>query len=969
MNLMTWIVTTALFSGLIGCTDDTKSSLATNLNPATKSFEFEVIPQVTTDSFHHRQDSDEDGILDFDEAFGFHLDCAKADTPCRFTSVAVRLSRNQLAAACSLEPKADEREYSLVYQAVCKEKIPEVFEELAAGGAYIRIGELFKIKKFASFDFKKDPLNHFLRTLKQYPKDTRTPYIQLAIDPLSNDTDGDGLDDFLEMGLSKEQTDAHLLYTRLAPPGNRPHSGALPIIRLIPEGTSVAVNRGVSDTDSDALTITQSSKRIVSGNISFTGEVTFGNGKFPLLLRTGHTLAFSTTHGYEYVFSKSEAKTLVNAYGDSMRPSQVAKMSLRGRLANIGSAPIAKSVTRSVIKFDDLPVGEIDFKMFASGTQGTLAPGQSMLFARGKDESPKLKPETYDHYLIGLPMQFDTHIFQGAVYETDDYSNIRTRIRHKNAILLWDGLFGGGSMEQVPLLYQAYGYAGGIRTNGVEKDGAQLPQVPVTLKDLLVALLGFEEVYYDDPETGQSYLLGVRFHEGPDHLRNAGVIPLEDLQIITHFASHSGTTRNPWLTETEGRTPYLPKNQALLDSYQKSSMVLQQIIRPRDRFFIGLKKDETAIIIHRAHLVRKDLSPTKIVALIQGQDFDEVILEVQDTKGSNGTITLEPQNSSQEQQIFTCDLPEGITSDSTLLVRVRKEGQTLAEKLVTPFEAERAVPSPTLLPALKNLTTGTNPYLFYDRLAEGVPLLQGFWFKNKTLQADRPVRGLTVMPSPYVRLGDVGARGTNYWNAAFYDKNGDDPYDAEITIVQLPFHNSIQVDTFSTLKGAPCAGEASGCRYSLGALEPGFALALVGFELERTDRKDQDLRRVGIRLEEGPEAFVTVHFQGDKAHEFHAQVVYAKIPEEFLIQGSQAGFTYEASGQGYGREARSTMISDQDGIRFLKGFDLEYPDTDRHVQLLGIQFHREESMLQAVLQDDTDERDFRFQVSYGFLKN
>ena len=979
-----------------------------------KEFRFEEIDDIHTDDIAYYQDYDEDGLFDFDEAFGFICDAKPPVYSCdAIKGVAVRLSPKQFLEFCE-EAKSYKGDARKIDQWICKNPRDDIVEPLESGAAYIRIGELFKVRDAKGELIRIEPtpeVKKALKKLKSFPKDTRNLYFILDPFQKNHDSDGDNLSDILELGyqggakasLVDEEPLSKLL-SLVESPGNRPNVAAFPIIRIIMNNVVVTPDLTQSTSDAGITTVEQNSSFASGGSMTVTAGFEIGASLFGPVSKTTYSLAYS--QNWNKSTGQSDAYTVNKTYSESANISNYATFTPNVILVNLGSAPISQSTAQAPASIGGQPMGQISFKTYWDGTQATLPPMDARQFS---PESPfHMTKEQYRKYFIGAPIEFDITMSEGNIFEKDDFGKIQAQVFLANASVIWEGTFQFAETGREYFLpYEQFGFAGGNRSSSSQPayDNVQKPLVPVTLKDLLVTTLGYEEIWEDDPATGESYLRGVKFREGPNAEWRDSITGLKPgrVRIVTNFANgiNGASARNPWMMITEGRNPYPAKNARDREDHEAFAKVIQQIVRPKDRFLLRLLDEEApATIMKAVYSPRRNLNGSETKNLVSVVVDTSLITEVRlliEREGEDPAVLEiegDPQQSSGGR-IYEIELDESIDPSDpevALTAQVLINQEVVAAKAVTPIITKKSLPPPVLLKPFANSSSGGYAHHQAPGFGSATPVLQSFGFEYADQDSDRPVRGISVIPSAYshVLRAPEDRRKNDFLTTALYDKNKDDTFKYNVRYAMIDKDHDLKVQTVNTdLKYCTYYQEVS-CRLPV-HVKPNEAFVLSGFELGLKDAIDFEL--MGMRVmpvqEEG-RTFVDIKFYSrveapstygrggrpswNSGRQILAQIAYVAIPETLLHVKDNQIASFESSGAVV-KEGFSSQVTDIRGIKVLQGFEFTYPKDNAHINALAFEFidagqnESSQSSLQVTMTDDTFEKDATFSLRYVILKS
>lgn len=294
-TLVLLVVTVSLFQCNLS-----KSKVLTG----TKELDFEIQESINTDSLHNNNDFDEDGVIDFNEAFGFVTECPPPSYVCSIRPVAVRLSANQFSSFCGEQITDSDEKAQLLLANVCGggDSGNAVLERLASGAAYVRIGALFELSGLESI-VQGSKADQLLIKLKAFPKDTREIYSILdPFDSLLKDSDGDSLADAVELGLplSEANLEGYERYRVINSPGNRPSVAAVPVMRIVANEVLVTPEVTASDGSSNAQTLQEQRGSSTGGSISIGTSVEIGAAVFGPISKTTYSLTYSQNWGSLY---------------------------------------------------------------------------------------------------------------------------------------------------------------------------------------------------------------------------------------------------------------------------------------------------------------------------------------------------------------------------------------------------------------------------------------------------------------------------------------------------------------------------------------------------------------------------------------------------------------------------------------------------------------------------------------------
>lgn len=648
-------------------------------------------------------------------------------------------------------------------------------------------------------------------------------------------------------------------------------------------------------------------------------------------------------------------------------------MTPSGFLVNIGTAPVVRSTLQAPSSIAGSPLGSVAFRYFWDGTNATTTPSQDQTFVR--ESAFHMTMDQYRQFFIGAPIEWDLNLIEGDIYNEKDYSQIQNMVALRTASVIWEGNYvHGRTGREYELPYQQYIFAGSNRpSTTVNTFNVPLPIVPVTLKDALVATMGYHEIWVDDPETGDSYIERVEFREGPRHWKgDQQGVSLDRVRVVSNFANgpNGNGSRNPWVMATEGgRLYYKAKDKKKQQDTNDYARLLGQIIRPQDQFFLSIDNVNKEATIEKAVVVQREGGGSVVSVLVEAPRLDSVrIREINNGTESFRTLTINNQDTGVKlfEYAYEDSELEGI---SEIFVEVLLGDVVVASKQVISIFAKDKKPQPRLLPPIVGASQGQYPHHQVPGLEGGVPIMKSFLFAHSKDDQDRPLRGLSVIPTRYARLNfqDQSSirQDERYLTTSIFDRNGDDNYDYEHEYVVIDASTDILVNQVS-ITGCSMA-QNTGCRLAVDMPED-HVLALVGFEFSIAD--DSDFVTKGLFIEpivSGGRHYIDVGlYQWD--HKFNANIAYAAIPKELLVTSGANTELSRVSGTGV-KEAINTQVLDAPGIKILRGFKLEFTGRGSgDIAKLGFKFNAEAAELGAFLSDDTSDREFYYHVDYAFLK-
>lgn len=952
--------------GFVKCSQSDSKSLT-----GTKELDFEIQESINTDDLHNNNDFDKDDIIDFNEAFGFVTQCPPPSYTCSLRPVAVRLSPKQFKAFCA-ETASDEQSV-LMIDLICKKEDEAIIEKLSSGAAYIRIGALFEVTGLTSVA-KGSETDKLIIGLKAYPKDTREIYSILdPFDSLLKDSDGDSLIDAVELGLPIDESnlEGYERYRVINSPGNRPSVAAVPVMRIVANEVLVTPEVTTSEGSSNAQTLQEQKESSTGGSISIGTSVEIGAAIYGPISRTTYSLTYSQNWGKSV--SELDATTLTEVYGRSFNEAHYATVTPSGFLVNIGTAPIVRSTLQAPSAIAGTPLGSVAFRYFWDGTNATTTPSQDQTFVR--EDAFYMTREQYRQFFIGAPIEWDLNLIEGDIYNEKDYSQIQNMVALRNASVIWEGKYlHGRTGREYELPYQQYIFAGGNRpSTTVNASNVALPIVPVTLKDALVATMGYHEIWTDDAKTGDSYIERVEFREGPKHWKDDRKgVSLDRVRLVSNFSNgpNGNGARNPWIMKTEGgRLYYKAKDKKKQQATNDYARLLGQVIRPQDQFFLSISNVKKEATIEKAVVVEREGGGSVVSVLVDALRLDSVrIREVQ-----NGQENIRPLTASNQDtgvKLFEYEYEDSeLEGISEIFVEVLLGDEVVAYKQVISIIAKDKKPQPRLLDPIVGGSQGQYSHHQVPGLEGGVPIMKSFLFSHSKDDQDRPFRGISVIPSRYARIDKPNQssimQDDRYLSTALFDRNGDDNYDFEHEYVVIDDSTEIKVSLVEA-QGCSMSGR-SGCRLEVSIPED-HVFALVGFELAIAD--DSDFVMKGLFIEPG--SFNGKHYVDVGLYEwdrkFNANIAYAAVPKELLVTSGASTELSRVSGTGVS-EALNSQVLKAPGIKILRGFKLEFTGAGSgHIAKLGFKFGAESADIGAFLSDDTEEREFYYHVDYAFLK-
>jgi hypothetical protein len=418
-----------------------------------------------------------------------------------------------------------------------------------------------------------------------------------------------------------------------------------------------------------------------------------------------------------------------------------------------------------------------------------------------------------------------------------------------------------------------------------------------------------------------------------------------------------------------GRLYYKAKDKKKQQDTNDYARLLGQIIRPQDQFFLSIDNVNKEATIEKAVVVQREGGGSVVSVLVEAPRLDSVrIREINNGTESFRTLTINNQDTGVKlfEYAYEDSELEGI---SEIFVEVLLGDVVVASKQVISIFAKDKKPQPRLLPPIVGASQGQYPHHQVPGLEGGVPIMKSFLFAHSKDDQDRPLRGLSVIPTRYARLNfqDQSSirQDERYLTTSIFDRNGDDNYDYEHEYVVIDASTDILVNQVSIM-GCSMAQD-TGCRLAVDMPED-HVLALVGFEFSIAD--DSDFVTKGLFIEpivSGGRHYIDVGlYQWD--HKFNANIAYAAIPKELLVASGANTELSRVSGTGV-KEAINTQVLDAPGIKILRGFKLEFTGRGSgDIAKLGFKFNAEAAELGAFLSDDTSDREFYYHVDYAFLK-
>lgn len=936
-------------------------------NREKRSIDFEIHDDINTHDLHNNKDFDLDGIIDFDEAFGFVTECPPPSYLCEVASVAVRLSPKQWSDFCST--KVSEDQAKSILKLLCKEQLSDIVELNSNNAAFVRIGSIFKQDGFNDV-VKASEADSLIRKLKQYPKDTRKLYS--ILDPFGSvvvDSDGDSLPDLTELQMGYSDEVSNNRYGFVNSPGNRPSVAAVPVIRIVTNEVLVTPEIDINEVSSTSETLQQSNTVSAGGSMSFESSIQVGAGFFGPISQATYSLAYSQNWGV--ATDELNATTLTDLYSTSFNQANYAAVTPSGFLANIGSAPVVRSTLQAPATIAGTPLGSLAFKYFWEGNNATTSPMQDQTFVR--ENVFYMTRNQYRQFFIGAPIEFDLNLIEGDIYEDKDYSLIQNRVVLQTASIIWEGNYNQARTgRDYKLPYQQYIYAGGNRPSTIISDSnVPKPIVPVTLKDALVAILGYHEIWVDDPETGVSYLERVVFREGPEEWNDAsGGVDIERISFISNFsnASNGSGRRNPWLMKDQGRARYFAKDKNKQESYDDYERMLSQIIRPQDQFLLSLANLDKEAEIVKAAIVKREGGGAVASILVEATRVQEVRLKME-LAGKVDYVVLQADNQNTGIKLYEHEFNEGEELNNIkFTAEVLIDGRVVDDKVVQSIISKDKKPQPNQLPAIVGSAQGQYSHHQVPGFNQGYPILKSFHFTYARESEDRPFHGISVIPSAYSmfnRFSGDQSQIDRYLSSSVYDWNGDDSFEYNIEYVSLDDSLDIEI---KSVEGKSCQmGINSVCRLEV-EVDQNEVFALVGFEFELENNKEITLKGIEISpVTVDGKSYVDARLYSSK-EKFNVNIAYVALPENLFVTTGNSPELPSVSGTGI-ESASNSQVLDAPGLKILRGFKFEFTgNSSGHIRQLGFEFDQEKPIIEASLTDDTNEREFYYSFDYAFLK-